>query len=354
VLHRKAADAYVVAARADKAANNAAGAKLDKKAARQHNDAARLHDKAADLHQTAQRGGFNRNAPRAKAGNASKKAGNATVDAAKSALDALAGDMPGQTDNSGNPPDPVATANAVAAGQQAKLLSDQATQAGAEASEQGQAAAAIGTADGGWINGLVEGLGLTGITKTMLDHNRYLSLALVAAVVIFVFFYGTEPKVDNPFYNPNVQYGKAENGQDSDTSKKSGLTCRQLLGEDGELPPVSEYFPQQKVTEAELKTDLQNYLNESQARIDRLKSDLELKGSQVDKALQKIQQEEQTLAAVIKSVSALAVASAPVSAPIGPLIGIVTGALTAGLGADNLRKQSVVLKNYPAETVTIQ
>lgn len=366
-LHTKAATAHVTAALDNRAAGNAPAAALDDKAAAQHTEAARQHTEASNRHQsTATKRG--QSAPsKQKAGSVSQSAGNASALAGAMTQEAVAADA-SSTQQSTNGTAPPGSQDQVISGQIAKQLSDQAVQAGTQAAQTGQIASGTGTPDGGLINAIVQDLGLTGVTKTMVDHNRFFTLALlisVILVIVFVYFFGAEPTIDNPFYSSNApapsnapsirmqQQAIVAISIANDTSATGGKQqpIDAALDNDPDLAPIhiSKYFPGKRVTAAELQSDLQNYLAAVNARITALQSDLTLKSQQVQSAVQQIEAQKAAISAALQTVSALAVASAPATGPIGPLIGVVTGLLTAGLAGDNARKSSVASQVPGAE-----
>lgn len=367
-LHTKTAVAHVTAARDNRAAGDEPAAALDDKAADQHTEAARQHTEASNRHRSTAAKRGQSTPSKQKAGSISKSAGGASTLAGAMTNEAVAADTasPQQLPNGATPS---GGQDQVTSGQIAKQLSDQAVQAGSEAARAGQNAADTGTPDGGLINTIVQDLGLTGVTKTMVDHNRFFTLALlisVVLVIVFVYFYGAAPSIDNPFYSSSNTPATNNAGSikmqqqaivaisiANDTSATGGKQqpINAVLNNDPDLVPidVSKYFPGKRLTAAELQSDLQNYLAAVNARITALQSDLTLKSQQVQNAIQAIEAQKAAISAALQTVSSLAVASAPATGPIGPLIGVVTGLLTAGLAGDNARKSSVASQVPGAE-----
>ncbi len=342
-LHEKAAAAHRAAADANRKARHNKAADLDDEAAKAHLAVAGANTKAADKHQAATRGGAARPANRDKAISASSKAISLAKLAQVASQIAVNADTTKLPDNA--TPEQIAThAAQVSHGQVAAEKSNRAVEATIDAAETGDAAGAVGDDDGGLINAAVESLGLTGVTKTMLDHNRYLSFALFAAAFLFVFFYGTEPRTDNPLYQ---QHGYVHKNSAAPAPSDS---LAKALAMDEDLQPIdpADYFTLRRVTASELSAELKSFIDAGQARLKALQEDVQLKTIQYDKAMESIAAQKAALGTAVQAVSALA----PASGPLAPLVATATGLVLAGLGADNVRKSTVAAKDPATEQAT--
>jgi len=158
--------------------------------------------------------------------------------------------------------------------------------------------------DGDLVNWVIEALGLNGLPKTLLDHNRYLFLAIVAALYVVFTMGWDQPTVSDPF-----------------------ATC----------DPCAKKM----VTESQLKAELSEYVSKTNQQIQDIKADLKLKQSLYAKATDDIDVKTEQIQSLLKTLDTLATAAAPAAGPYAPLVTGVAGLLTSGLFLDNRRKKGL-------------
>jgi hypothetical protein len=143
------------------------------------------------------------------------------------------------------------------------------------------------------VNALIEKLGLNGITKTTLDHNRWTSLGVTLGVLLIGIVKGLQPTTNDPFY------------------------------------------PGQKATVATIKSEHDQIVADLNNKIAQSKKDVADMQVKVEIVEKQIEQDNQQLAAVV---STIGTAAAPLTGPFAPVVLAGVGLAVAGLSADTIRK----------------
>jgi len=150
-----------------------------------------------------------------------------------------------------------------------------------------------------WSN-FVTSVGGNGILKTLFDHNRFASLAVIGFIALVAWFYGTSPTINSPIPGAN------------------GV----------------------RVTAAELQADLATYVSLKKTEIANIQADMDQRKQQVNAAFAQYQAEQAKLATLVNTVTSL-LSAVPGAAPFMPLLTIGAGLLTAGFAADGARKTTL-------------
>jgi len=158
-----------------------------------------------------------------------------------------------------------------------------------------------GNADG--LNALLESLGASGISKTLLDHNRYTTIAAVLAITLFAVVKGYQPTTIDPFHPLHRQ------------------TAATITAEHDQIV-----------------AGLKSQIEASKKRV----ADM---GPRVELAAQQIATQEKEIGTLIGTVATVA---APFAGPFAPVVLALTGMVAAGFAADGARKASQVTASVDA------